>query len=152
MWRRLRRPGGRLGWLLVVLASVTAVAVVGRSRTVGPDRMGWSDDLPAARRVAVAAGRRPMLLDFTADWCPACQELRRTTWTDPAVGAAVAGRFVPVRVDVDAHPDVARQYGCAYLPLLVLTDADGHELRRSEGYLSPDAFRHWLAGDAAAGI
>ncbi len=148
-----RRPGGRLVLLMVVLGSAVVLSVVARSRDAGPDRVGWYDDLPAATRAATAQGRRPMLLDFTASWCGPCQEMKRTVWSDPAVAAAVAARVVPVRVDVDVHPDVARRYGAQYLPTLVLTDADGRELRRTEGFLSADEFRHWLAGDATpAGV
>ena len=140
-----RLPARRAGLVLVVAVSLAAVAIIARVNAGGPDRIPWSDDLPTARRAA-AAGHKAVLLDFTADWCPACQQLRRTTWSDPAVASAVAERCVAVRADVDAHPDLARQYRAEYLPTLVLTDADGRELRRSIGYLSADEFRQWLNG------
>ena len=147
MKRTAPLPARRAGFVLVLALSLATVAVIARTRAGGPDRVGWSDDLPAARRVA-ASGRKALLLDFTAGWCPACQELRRTTWSDPAVASAIAECCVPVAVDVDAHPDLGRQYRAEYLPTLVLTDADGHELRRSVGYVTPDEFRRWLAGGA----
>ena len=141
-------PARRVGFLMVIAISVAALAVAARVRDGGPDRIGWTDDLPAARRAAAAGSGKRVLLDFTAGWCPACQELGRTTWSDRSVAAAVDAACVPVRVDVDAHPDVARAYGAEYLPTLVLTDAAGHELRRSVGYVSADEFRRWLAGGA----
>ncbi len=152
MFRPSRLPARRAGFVVLVGLSVVAIAALARVDAGGSDRVGWWDDLPAARRAATAGGGRPMLLDFTADWCPACQELRRSTWSDRSVAAAITlGHVVPVRVDVDAHPDVGRQYAAEYLPLLVLTDANGREVRRSEGYLTPAEFRSWLAGQAPPG-
>jgi thiol:disulfide interchange protein len=147
-WRVM---AGRAGLPLVVVAALATVAVVARLRAAGPDRVGWWDDLPAAQRAAAASGGKPILLDFTAEWCPPCGEMRRTTWTDPAVAAALAGRYVTVRVDADANPDLVRRYDAEYLPTLILIDAAGHEVRRSVGYLSPDDFRRWLAGDRPGG-
>ena len=145
MLRPSRLPGSRLAFLVIVLLSLAALTVVAQSRRPGPDRVGWFDDLPAAQRAAAAKGR-PVLLDFSATWCGPCQEMKRTTWADPAVAADIAARCVPVHVDVDAQPDVARRYGIPVLPTLVLTDASGRETRRIEGLLSADEFRQWLAG------
>ncbi len=145
MSRPARPLARRLAFLSITALALATVAVVAQSRAGGPDRVAWMDDVGAARRAA-AAGHKGVLLDFTADWCPACQELHRTTWPDRAVAAAVAARCVAVQVDVDKQPDLARQYRTEYLPTLVLTDAAGREIRRSEGYLSPDEFRQWLAG------
>jgi thiol-disulfide isomerase/thioredoxin len=142
LWRRARWtvPSGRLVALLAVGLALAAVAMVARLRAVGPDRVPWRD--PSA-----AAAGKPELLDFTADWCPACQDMKRDTWPDPSVAAAVsAAGCVPVRVDVDAHPELGSRYRVEYLPTLVMTDGQGRELRRIDGYLSPVDLCRWLAG------
>jgi thiol:disulfide interchange protein DsbD len=145
MKRPTRLPTGRTGLLVVVFASLLVVAAVAGWRRSDVERVVWSDTFRTAQRVATVQ-HKGMLLDFTATWCPACDDLRRTTWSDRSVAAAVAERFVPVRVDVDAQPDLAQRYDAEFLPTLVLTDADGRELRRSVGYLSPDDFHKWLDG------
>jgi len=57
----------------------------------------WSDDESAGLTTAASQGR-PVILDFTADWCAACKELEHLTYTDPAV-VSCAADFVPVMVD-----------------------------------------------------
>ena len=137
-----RLPGSRV--VLVVGLSLVAVTVVARMRG-GTNRVAWQTDLPAAARAAAAANK-PVLLDFTADWCPACQDMRRTTWADPATAALVADRCVAVSVDADTHPELGQRYGVRFLPTLVLTTPDGRELRRVEAYQSADDIRRWLGG------
>ena len=139
-----RRPTSRVGLILLVGLSLVAVAVVSRLRE-GTDQVAWQTDLPAAGRAAAAA-RKPVLLDFTASWCPPCQEMRRTTWADRATAALVSDRCVPVSVDIDAHQDLARRYAVESIPTLVLTTPDGRELRRVVAYQSSDDVRKWLDG------
>src|SRR6185437_14264198 len=54
-----------------------------------------------SEELAVAKARsekRPMLIDFTATWCGACQELAKDTFADPRVmEKAVAENFVAVK-------------------------------------------------------
>lgn len=59
---------------------------------------------------------RPVLVDFTADWCPPCRVLK------PAL-AELAGERPDVKVvalDVDASPATAARYEVLSLPTLVL--------------------------------
>ena len=127
------------------MLSVVAASWWAHVRSVGGDRVDWQPDVSAASATAAARGR-PMLLDFTTDWCPACDRMKRTTWADRATAAAVADRTVPVRVDCDARRDLERQYATQVLPTLMLVAADGRELRRVEGYQSSDDVRRLLAG------
>ena len=123
---------------------MVALAAVSRLRE-GTDRVAWATDLPTAARAAGATGK-PVLLDFAAGWCGPCRDMERTTWADAAVAADVARRCVPVHVDIDVHPELAKRYDVRAVPTLVLTTADGRELRRVEAYQSADDVRTWLAG------
>jgi len=53
------------------------------------------DDVLASAR----AERRPVMLDFYAEWCAACRLLDRNTYTAPEV-ILQAKRFVTIRIDV----------------------------------------------------
>src|SRR4051812_21464532 len=54
--------------------------------------------------------KRYLLVDCSAEWCHWCHVMDDTTYKDPRVLDAIEKRFVPVRVDIDARPDLAERY------------------------------------------
>lgn len=58
-------------------------------------------DLDRELAAARAAGR-PVMLDFYADWCVACKEMEKYTFTDGSVQSAL-GAFVLLKADVTAN-------------------------------------------------
>lgn len=59
------------------------------------------DDLDRAIASAQASGQ-PLLLDFYADWCVACKEMEKYTFSQPQVHAALDD-FVLLKADVTAN-------------------------------------------------
>ncbi|HLL89042.1 MAG TPA: thioredoxin family protein [Tepidisphaeraceae bacterium] len=140
-------PGLKPLWGLFAIL-VGATVVVSALRAFGPrDQVPWRTDFAAAKAEAVAAGK-PLFAYFTADWCPPCQQMRRTTWADPRVAAALAARFVPVKIDIDRDPQTAIAYGIDPLPTYIVADAGGEPRDAASGYAPADAMLAWL--DAAA--
>lgn len=103
----------------------------------------WRTDFQSAADEAKRTGK-PMLLDFSASWCGPCQEMRRTTWSDPQVARDLAND-VPVQIDLDSNPALARQFSVGAIPHLDLVDPSGQVMASTEGLMSPDEFRAWLA-------
>lgn len=145
-----RKPYKPVWVIALVLAGV--IAVMGLSRVFAPQEIiPWRDDLAAARAEAAGAGK-PLLLYFTADWCGPCRVMKRTTWADESVEAALQA-YVPVRLDVDHRPDEALSYRVDSIPMMAVVDAEGDVLKSTSGAMSPREFLSWLptpAGNAGA--
>jgi len=74
---------------------------------------------------------KPVLLDFTADWCGYCKVLDRTTFSHPAVIAELA-RFEAFKVDVStsAGRKLVRRYDVPGPPLILVFDSGGKQVAR----------------------
>ncbi|HSJ14255.1 MAG TPA: DUF255 domain-containing protein [Longimicrobiales bacterium] len=69
----------------------------------------WREWSAEAFAEATAASR-PILLSLAAAWCEWCQRMDETTYSDPAVIAALRDHFIPIRVDTDRMPHVQDRY------------------------------------------
>ena len=94
-------------FILFVVVGLATVVFIARSRsTGGGDGQGiipWQNDLTAAREQSAKSGK-PVLLYFTAVWCPPCQKMKSSTWLDSKVAATIGGKYIPVMIDVDRWP------------------------------------------------
>jgi thiol:disulfide interchange protein DsbD len=103
----------------------------------------WVHSEEEGRKLA-RAEQKPMLLDFTATWCGACQKLAKNTFTDPRV-MGEASRFVTIKVDAtnDEDPkvdEIMKRYKISGLPTVILVDAQGKEAHRFIDFVEPDEF------------
>jgi len=123
--------GGLLGLWFVVAAAVPGRLVPSPlgllSREGGPHVVWATDEAAGVQRSK--AENKPMIVDFTAAWCAACQELEHSTYVDPQVVQAAEG-FVTVKVDATSSEDPAvkallTRYEVKGLPTVVFVLPDG---------------------------
>jgi thiol:disulfide interchange protein DsbD len=89
----------------------------------------WASNEEDAKARA-AAEKKPMVIDFTADWCAACKEMEKTTFQDSRFWKA-ASRFVALRIDgTDEDAKVfttnSKKYEIKGLPAVVILDSSGN--------------------------
>jgi thiol:disulfide interchange protein DsbD len=106
--------------------------------------VSWSQGHDAGLASAATAGK-PMLLDFTADWCQACKELEHITYRDPAV-VTCSAEFVPVMYDATKETSeftaLRGRYGFKGLPAVFFMCPKGELLDdlTLTGFEPPDRF------------
>jgi len=104
----------------------------------------WETGLPKAVARATQEGR-PIFLDLWAEWCGPCKALQRDVFPAPKVRAALR-KVTPLSVmvqqkdgtEIPEGDDLAQRYHLKVYPTLLLLDADGKVLRRSEGALDAE--------------
>ena len=72
----------------------------------------------------------PVLVDFTADWCPPCKMLAPIV---DAIAGAYTDKMRVGSIDVDVYPELQQQYGVMGLPTLILFQG-GVPVKRIIGY------------------
>lgn len=75
---------------------------------------------------------KPLLIDFSAYWCPTCRRLDRDVLSNSAVKQKIHNHYVFVRLDseADGTRDLMKHYGIYGFPSLIVTDAEGRVIRR----------------------
>ncbi len=130
-----------LGIVLVVLGLTLRLEVENAQAAEATSGISWQRDL-AASLAAAKRDKKPVLVDFYADWCAACKELDRKTYPDARVQAETH-RFVAIKVDgtkeSDALDKIYDQYGVEGLPTVVFIKSDGTVLKdpRVIGFVDP---------------
>src|SRR6202790_915347 len=93
----------------------------------------WSDSVFAK---AKSEGRF-VLLDLGTVWCHWCHVMEEVTYRDSAIIDLVGRRYLAVRVDADARPDLSNRYEEYGWPATIVFNSDGSEIVKRRGYLPP---------------
>ena len=151
-----RKKGLRVGLArLVVYMAVAALATYVvmdqlRAQSYGdelvPWQAGWSH---AETYIAQGGGDRPILLQFTADWCGPCQHMKKTTFADEHVASQLEQEWVPVKIDLTDQSDreagaVAQAFNVVGIPTYIALSPTGEPIDQLTGSSDAEAFTNWL--------
>lgn len=90
-----------------------------------------------------------VMLDLYADWCVACKEFEKETFSDPSVQKAF-GDMLLLQVDMTKNSEENRalmtKYKVLGLPTILFFSRDGKEIEgsRVNGFMPPVEFLQWI--------
>jgi len=93
---------------------------------------GWTEDLFTRAQ----SEKRFVILDLEAVWCHWCHVMEKETYGNPEVQEILKARYIAVRVDQDANPDLSSRYGDWGWPATIVFAPDGTEIAKIRGYVS----------------
>ncbi|MCB0317818.1 MAG: thioredoxin family protein [Bdellovibrionales bacterium] len=108
----------------------------------------WYKNLETAQ-IAASKNNQVLMVDLYADWCAACKELDKLTFSDEKVVSKLA-KFKLARIDftnLDEEANrISEKYNVIGLPCILFLDSSGKELKNSRitGYLEADEFLQHL--------
>lgn len=134
---------GPLGFGLVLLAAVVGIrAIAGGGVAEMPPLFDPNVTYEDATQRAAESGK-PVLVFATADWCGPCQTFKRGALKDASVIDFATSNTEPVYLDIDDHPDLARQFGVQGIPAMMMV-RDGRIVDRFAGVRSASDTIAWL--------
>jgi thiol:disulfide interchange protein DsbD len=147
----------RFGWLAewehsaAAQTPTTITSADGKLFKTAEGKIDWFHDEEEALTQAKAL-QRPIIIDFFAEWCAACKELDKHTFSDPRVRDILAAKFIPLKVDGTSEDDpkvvaLQKKYGVVGLPVVTVVTPEGQQLEDPKviGYMKADEFLKEIA-------
>ncbi len=139
----------RFKYFAGVLVLIAVVMTIGLSLADGSKKKGKEDKPKGEAKLVteknfgseVLKSKKPVLVDFYADWCGPCRMLAPII---AEIAKEKAERLKVCKVDSDKSKELANKYNIRSIPTLILFK-EGKEVARSIGYRDKKALLDWLA-------
>jgi thioredoxin-like negative regulator of GroEL len=119
--------------------ALTTLLLLGPGHAVG---IRWEKGFDEALKKAQAS-KRPVLVDFWAEWCGWCHRLDRTTYVEPVV-VKLSERFVSVKINTEGSAQetaIAVRYDVNSLPTIAFLSPYGRPILRMNGFQGASQFQ-----------
>jgi thioredoxin-like negative regulator of GroEL len=102
------------------------------------------DDYQEALKIA-ASQKKPILMDFSARWCPGCVRYEKEVFPNGQF-AKITSNFVKLKVDVDLFKNAAlsKKYAVHGIPTFVVIDANEQEISRLVDFQPLEGLKDFL--------
>lgn len=120
---------------LRIAAALLASTIIGTQALAEPITwQSWKSDLFARAK----SENKLVILDLEAVWCHWCHVMEQKTYGNAAVSGIIASKFIAVRADQDANPDLSSRYGDWGWPATIVFAPDGTEIAKLRGFVEPE--------------
>ena len=165
VWFAFQMPKNGTGWVFRILFLVAAMISVKPLQTLvwGENSIPSAVENKAVSHVefkkvkseaelqqALSENNKSLvMLDLYADWCVACKEFEKETFSDPSVQKAF-GDMLLLQVDMTKNSEENRALMAKYkvlgLPTILFFNRDGKEIEgsRVNGFMPPVEFLQWI--------
>lgn len=77
-------------------------------------------------------------INFYADWCSYCKQMDRSTFSESYVSTYLNKYFIPIKVNVDKEPRIAKKYRVQPIPENWFLQQGGNKIANRPGYIPPE--------------
>ena len=81
---------------------------------------------------------RPLIVDFSATWCPPCRQLKPIFHE---LEEEYKGKIDFATIDVDQYPELSAAYNVQSIPCIIYVNSEGVELGRTIGFQEKDQLK-----------
>ena len=165
IWFAFQMPKNGTGWVFRILFLVAAMISVKplqtwvwgetstpsavESKVVSRVEFKKVKSEAELQQVLAENNKSLVMLDLYADWCVACKEFEKETFSDPSVQKAF-GDMLLLQVDMTKNSEENRalmtKYKVLGLPTILFFSRDGKEIEgsRVNGFMPPVEFLQWI--------
>jgi len=139
--------GSVLGILLVACnpsatSEATAKDAASDPPSAAAGKIDWVRNFDQALAKAKES-KKPVAIDFYADWCGPCKMMDKETFTDASVSSEMTN-WICAKIDVDKDPATAKKYNVSAIPTTFLLSPEGQTIDSKVGYVQAKDYLPFL--------